>query len=77
MQLQIERGVMPANGPHRRLFSVCSSPLVAGDAVCPGNFYTGGSKFYYVEPKPEICSAQKAWLVDHLNQFENVLYAGL
>ena len=33
-----------------------------------------GNEFYYVEPKPEeITSAQKQWLRNHLNEFEQVL----
>ena len=79
MQLQIERGVTPANGPRpeasffSRLIQSFGRP---GMPSVQEIFYTGrGSQFYYVEPKPEeIIPAQKAWLVDHLNQFENVLY---
>jgi len=34
-----------------------------------------GSRFYYVEPKPdEITPAQKRWLTGYLNQFESALY---
>ena len=79
MQLQIERGVTPANGPRpegsffSRLIQSFGRP---GMPSVQEIFYTGrAASFDHVEPKPEeIIPAQKAWLVDHLNQFENVLY---
>jgi hypothetical protein len=72
----------PANNPQpeapflSRLIQSFSRPSMPAMPSVQEIFFTSRrSQFYYVEPKPEeITPAQKAWLVNHLNQFENVLY---
>jgi hypothetical protein len=85
-QPQIEQAPMrvwtPANNPPQeapflsRLIQSFTRPSMPGMSTAQEVFFTSrGSQFYYVEPKPEeITPAQKAWLGNHLNQFEKVLY---
>jgi hypothetical protein len=70
--VEVTRGQTPAGvGREGRMLTIRSSNGRSAETFRT----TQRNEFFYVEPKPdEITPAQQAWLQNHLNEFEGVLY---